>query len=90
MVVLFSIWEAEARELPDGRLAQPGDPELDRWQLSEYQAAADELSARGAPVLWLDIACEDSAIKTDEPFWYVDYRTIPSSPGRGGRCTPST
>ena len=77
VVVLFSIWESEARELPGGRFARPGDPELDRWQLSEYQAAADELSARGAPLLWLDIACEDSPIKPEDPFWYVDYRTLP-------------
>jgi hypothetical protein len=77
VVVLYTIWEIEARRLPGGRWAQPGDPELDRWQLSEYQAAAGVLSARGAPVLWLDTACGETAIARDEPFWTLDYRTIP-------------
>jgi peptidoglycan/LPS O-acetylase OafA/YrhL len=77
VVVQYTVWEIEFRRLPDGRWAQPGDPALDRWQLSEYQAASDVLSARGAPVLWLDSACEDGPIKRGEPFWFVDYRTIP-------------
>ena len=78
VVVQYSVWEAEYRKLPDGRLAQPGDPAIDRWQLSEYQAAADVLAARGAPVLWLDIACEGDPIQRGQPFWVVDYRTIPA------------
>ena len=78
VVVLYSVWEAEARKLPDGRFAQPGDPALDRWQLGEYRAAADVLSARGAPVLWLDVACEGDPIKPKEPFWVIDYQTIPA------------
>ena len=73
----YTVWEIESRRLPDGRWARPGDPALDRWQLSEYQAAADVLSARGAPVLWFNSACEDQPIKHGEPFWYVDYQTIP-------------
>jgi hypothetical protein len=77
VVVQFSIWEVEARKFPDGREVRPGNPMLDRWQLSEYQAAADVLSARGAPVLWLDIACEGARIEPHEPFWVVDYQTIP-------------
>jgi hypothetical protein len=78
VVVQYSVWEAEARKLPDGRLERPGSPMLDQWQLGEYQAAADVLSARGAPVLWLDVACEDGPISAHEPFWVLDYQTIPS------------
>jgi peptidoglycan/LPS O-acetylase OafA/YrhL len=77
VVVQYSVWEAEARKLPSGRVERPGYPALDQWQLSEYEAAADVLSARGAPVLWLDIACEGAPIRLHEPFWVVDYQTIP-------------
>jgi peptidoglycan/LPS O-acetylase OafA/YrhL len=77
VVVLYTIWETEARRLPGGRWAKPGDPELDRWQLSEYQAAADILSARGAPVLWLNTACGETAIGRNDTFWTLDYQTIP-------------
>jgi peptidoglycan/LPS O-acetylase OafA/YrhL len=77
VVVLYSIWEVEQRKLPSGRWAKPGDPEFDRWQLSEYRAASDILSARGAPVLWLNIACEDTAIELRQGFWYLDEQTIP-------------
>jgi peptidoglycan/LPS O-acetylase OafA/YrhL len=77
VIVQYSVWEAEGRKLPDGRIERPGKPALDRWQLGEYQAAADVLSARGAPVLWLNIACEGAAIQMHEPFWVVDYQTIP-------------
>ena len=77
VVVLYSIWENEARKMPSGRFARPGDPEHDRWQLSEYQAAADILSARGAPVLWLNIACQQTPIKSGQGFWYLDHDTIP-------------
>ncbi len=78
VVVQYSVWEVEARQLPDGRLARPGDPELDRWQLAEYRAAADILSARGAPVLWVTSACEKEAIRPGEPFSTLDYETIPA------------
>jgi len=77
VVVQYSVWEGEARRLASGQLERPGSPALDQWQLGEYQAAADVLSARGAPVLWLDVACEDHAIRAHEPFWYIDYQTIP-------------
>jgi peptidoglycan/LPS O-acetylase OafA/YrhL len=77
VVVLYTIWETEARRLPGGHWAKPGDPELDRWQLSEYQTAADILSARGAPVLWLNTACGETAIGRNEAFWTLDYQTIP-------------
>ena len=78
VLVQYAVWEVSARQLPDGRLARPGDPDIDRWQLSEYQAAADILSARGAPVLWLNSACEDESLRRGEPFWTLDYRTIPA------------
>jgi hypothetical protein len=77
VVVLYTIWEIQARRLPGGRWASPGDPELDRWQLSEYQAAADILSARGAPVLWLNTACGEREIRPTDLFWTLDYQTIP-------------
>jgi hypothetical protein len=77
VVVLYTIWEVEPRQLPDGRWATPGDPEFDRWQVSEYQTAADILSARGAPVLWLTAACDGKPIKPHEPYWLHDYRTLP-------------
>jgi len=77
VVVQYTVWEIEYRRLPDGHWAQPGDAAIDRWQLSEYRAAADVLSARGAPVLWLDSACVDEPIKHGEPYWFVDYQTIP-------------
>jgi hypothetical protein len=77
VIVQYSVWETEARQLPNGKLARPGNPLLDQWQLGEYQAAADVLSARGAPVLWLNIACQEQPVRTHEPFWVVDYQTIP-------------
>jgi len=77
VVVLYTIWEVEPRQLPSGRWAIPGDPEFDRWQVSEYQTAADILSARGAKVLWLNAACDGKPIKPEEPYWLHDYRTLP-------------
>jgi hypothetical protein len=77
VVVNYSIWEIEPRKLPGGRFARPGDPELDRWQLAEYQAASDVLSARGAPVLWLNTACQGTPIKPNDLFWYINHDTIP-------------
>ena len=29
-------------------------------------------------MLWLDIACEGDPIERGQPFWVVDYRTIPA------------
>jgi hypothetical protein len=77
VVVNYSIWEIEPRKLPSGRFARPGDPELDRWQLAEYQAASDVLSARGAPVLWLNTACQGTQIKPGDLFWHNNHDTIP-------------
>jgi peptidoglycan/LPS O-acetylase OafA/YrhL len=78
VVVLYTFWETLSRELPGGRWGRPGDPDFDRWHLSEYEAAADVLSARGAKVLWLDIACVRTAITPNDPFWKIDYGTIPA------------
>ncbi len=77
VVVLYTIWEIQWRQLPGGRWGRPGDPDFDRWHLSEYEAAADILSARGASVLWLDIPCVHTAISPNDLFWKIDYGTIP-------------
>ncbi len=77
VVTLYTMWEIEWRQLPDGRWAKPGDPEFDRWQLSEYQTATDILSARGAQVLWLNTACEGTPIKPHDPFWIHNNQTLP-------------
>ncbi|HEY5014321.1 MAG TPA: SGNH hydrolase domain-containing protein [Acidimicrobiia bacterium] len=77
-IVLFSIWEIALRRLPGrGDWLLPGAPALDDWQLSEYQAAADVLSARGAPVVWFTIPCENTPIRPGDPLWFVDRHTIP-------------
>ena len=77
-IVLFSIWEIADRQLP-GRTdwLVPGQAPLDAWQLSEYRAAADTLSARGAPVVWLTVPCEPQMPNVPgSPLWTVDHRTI--------------
>ncbi len=44
--VMYTTWEIAPRQLPDDDTwRKPGDPLLDRWQLGEYEAAADVLSA---------------------------------------------
>jgi hypothetical protein len=75
--VLFSIWEVSPRQLP-GRTdwLKPGAPALDAWQLSEYRAAADMLSARGAPVVWFTIPCEKEINEPGTPLWDVNHHTI--------------
>jgi peptidoglycan/LPS O-acetylase OafA/YrhL len=77
VVLLYTMWEIEYRQMPDGRWAIPGDPEFDRWQLSEYQTASDILSARGAQLLWLNTACEGKPIEPHDPFWIHNVRTLP-------------
>jgi peptidoglycan/LPS O-acetylase OafA/YrhL len=78
-IVNFTIWEGASRKLPgtsDWKV--PGDPALDAWQLSEYQAAVDKLSERGGHVVWLNVPCgQDFKIDPGMPLWQVDYRTIP-------------
>jgi hypothetical protein len=78
--VMFSIWEVIPRKLPGASdFSRPGNPALDAWQLSEYQRAADVLSARGARVVWFSIACEGGTkIKRGESLWYVNRRTTPA------------
>jgi hypothetical protein len=77
VVVLYTVWEIEWRQLPSGRWAIPGDPEFDRWQVSEYQTATDILTARGAQVLWLNTACDGKAINRNDPYWIHDVKTLP-------------
>ena len=77
VVVLYTIWEIEWRQMPDGRWEKPGQPEFDRWQLSEYQTASDILSARGAQVLWLNTACEGNPIEPHDLFWIHNAQTLP-------------
>jgi hypothetical protein len=77
--VNFSVWEISPRILPGHKdLVQPGVAALDAWQLSEYRAAADVLSARGAQVVWFTIPCENEPILKGQPFWYVNRRTVPA------------
>jgi peptidoglycan/LPS O-acetylase OafA/YrhL len=78
-VVLFTIWEGAPRRLP-GPLGwrKPGDPALDRWQLAEYEAAADTLSARGGHLVWLNVPCgRDIPVDEEHGLWFVNQRTIP-------------
>ena len=78
VLVFFSMWEVSPRQLPDGdKWLQPGAEPLDTWQLSEYQTAADVLSARGAAVDWLTIPCENEPTAVGSPLWHVNRRTIP-------------
>jgi peptidoglycan/LPS O-acetylase OafA/YrhL len=44
----------DRRLTPDGPWQHIGQPDYDRYLLSEYRAAADELGTAGVPVLWLD------------------------------------
>ena len=75
--VLYTVWEASPREVPGtGEYLEPGDPRYDAWQLSEYEAAADVLSARGARVDWLTIPCLDDASSAEGGFIWRVNRTI--------------
>jgi hypothetical protein len=77
VVVLFTVWESSARFL-DGKWRPLGDPELDRWQLSEYQAAADALGARGAKVVWLAAPCEPHFLmQRNSALWHIDRQLLP-------------
>jgi peptidoglycan/LPS O-acetylase OafA/YrhL len=78
VLVMFTAWEAVGRQLP-GRsdFLSPGAPELDAWQLSEYEAATDLLSSRGAHVVWFTVPCDDHVIEPPLPLWYVNRRTLP-------------
>jgi peptidoglycan/LPS O-acetylase OafA/YrhL len=77
VIALFTVWEASARKL-DGQWRAPGDPILDNWQLSEYQAATDTLSARGAQVVFLAPPCEPQfSIQRGSPLWRIDRELLP-------------
>jgi peptidoglycan/LPS O-acetylase OafA/YrhL len=74
---LYTMWEIEWRQLPDGHWGKPGDPAFDQWQLNEYQTATDVLSRRGAQVLWLNTACQKQAIEPHDLFWIHNTKTLP-------------
>jgi len=77
--VMFTIWEVAPRRLPGAAdYTRPGDPAHDAWQLSEYHAAADVLSRRGARVAWFNLACNDAPIPRGEPIWQINERTLPA------------
>lgn len=78
-ILLFTIWEAAPRQVPGTPgWSHPGEPALDAWQLSEYEAAADTLSARGGQVVWMTPPCAaTAAVSKQDGMWYVDERTIP-------------
>jgi hypothetical protein len=64
-ILLYTIWELIPRKPPGATdFLKPGNPQLDAWQLSEYQKAADTLSAQGGKVVWLTVPC----IHTTGPF----------------------
>ena len=58
VMVLSTLWELFPRRLEqwDGTRTI-GDHEYDRWLISEYVAAAEFLSSRGARVVWLTAPC---------------------------------
>jgi peptidoglycan/LPS O-acetylase OafA/YrhL len=77
VIVLFTIWEEVPRRL-DGKWRTPGDPDLDRWQLGEYQAATDTLAARGAKLVWLEAPCEPNfRLAPGSPLSMLDRRLLP-------------
>jgi hypothetical protein len=56
---------------------EPGSPTFDRWQLREYEAAADVLTARGAVATWLTIPCSpDTPAGPGTPLARVNGGTI--------------
>ena len=61
VVVLSTLWETYPRELPEwGGPRRIGDPDYDRWLVSEYVAATDYFSSFGARVIWLTAPCTES------------------------------
>jgi hypothetical protein len=58
VVVLSNTWDRFGRKLPGWEeFRGPEDPVFREWLRSEYAAAADLLSSRGARVAWLTIPC---------------------------------
>jgi peptidoglycan/LPS O-acetylase OafA/YrhL len=58
VMVLSTLWELFPRELPQWNGKRSiGDPDYDRWLVSEYVAATEFLSAHGARIVWLTAPC---------------------------------
>jgi hypothetical protein len=59
VLVLTGAWDLPDRSLPDwgGAWRRIGDPVFDAWLLGQYQAAADQLAAGGAAVVWMTAPC---------------------------------
>jgi hypothetical protein len=59
VVVLVSGWDTTERTFPawGDEPREIGDPVFDEWLLSEYDAAIDLLSSRGARIVWLTAPC---------------------------------
>ena len=58
MVVLTGGWDVRARKLPSWENALLiGDEVYDDWLVSEFDAAVELLSSRGARVVWLTTPC---------------------------------
>ena len=81
VVVLFTIWETAPRRLPGSSAwSTPGDAAFDRWQLGEYEAAADTLAARGAQIVWMTAPCEPHfRVAPGSPLWRIDHQLIPKT-----------
>ncbi|HEX5096770.1 MAG TPA: hypothetical protein VFX21_12175, partial [Acidimicrobiia bacterium] len=78
VVVVYTVWEIAARK-PVGAAdwVKPGEPAFHKWQLSEYQTAADVLSRRGATVVWTTVPCSnDDPSDYGSPVWWVNRDTI--------------
>lgn len=78
VVVLSTIWEIIARRLdgwPDFLI--PTDPVYDEWLTSEYAAAVDVLSGRGARVVWLALPCTDGALDDQHRIEHLNTSILP-------------
>ncbi len=69
VVVMSSGWDWVDRKLPEwNEFKKYGDPTFDAHMLREYRAAADQLTAKGAEVVWLNDACyELEAFSGNDP-----------------------
>jgi SGNH domain-containing protein len=71
-VVLSTLWEIAPRSQPqwDG-VRRFGEPDYDRWEQSEYLAAARYLVSQGGRVIWLTAPCAAPA-PSRVRFWSSD------------------
>ncbi|HEX5616302.1 MAG TPA: acyltransferase family protein [Acidimicrobiia bacterium] len=77
VVVLSTIWELIDRRSDDwGGWRSPGERAYDDWQLREYTAAVDTLSARGARVVWLTMPCVREPVDPDTPARIERYNDV--------------